>query len=471
MRKRSLSFSIILILVIALSACNLGVQKPFPTPTTQPSAPTDTQQPAELPTATQISGPILIESATSYLDEYGDYYVVALVKNVSDQPLKEITFNLQIRDANGGSLILDESGNPVQNTEVITLLSTLAPNEESPLSYYITPPQGTTPASFQLDYANSEPASVDRGNLTLEHSHFTNDGSGTYYIFSEMVNKSNQPVMINELAGTLVDSDGKTIAANNTLNLVEYLAAAGDAEGLDRAPFGVMFYAPQGTTGEFSWNVYLDADVTEPLSTRGVQFALHTLYEDSQGSIHVVGVVRHSDTRQLSFPVQGFLTDADGNILDTFYYLFPINLDADTNLPFDLNIWGQINNNDTDKKAVSHGYVQVDPSWIWETDEVYLLGTEENGTPYDMGKGEVRVTGTAINSTGAALDKMVVMITFFDSAQTTVMGTGYETLWPSGDVFAAGEKMPFDFTMYLDPTQDSSTFIYQIQVIGVQASQ
>lgn len=468
MRKGYFSLSVFMILVLALTACNLGMQQPFPTPTMRPS---DTPQPTEQPTATQLTGPILIESTTSYLDDYGDYYVVALIKNISDQPLKEITFDLQIRDANGESLIFDDSGNPVENTEVSTLLSALAPGEESPLSYYITPPQGTTPASFQLDYAGSEPAGVDRGNLALEHAHFTNDNNGTYYIFGEMVNKGNQPVIINELAGTLVDSAGKTLAANNTLNMVEYLAAAGDAEGLDRAPFGVTIYAPKGTTGELNWNVYVDADVTEPLSTRGVQFALHTLYEDSQGGIHIVGVVRHSDTRQLSFPIQGFLTDAEGNILDTFYYLFPINLDADTNLPFDITSWNQVNYNDADKAAVTHGYAQVDPSWIWEGNEVYLLGTEENGTPFDMGNGEVRVTGTAVNSTGAALDKMVVMITFFDSAQTTIMGTAYETLWPSGDVFTAGEKMPFDFSMYLDPAQDSSSFVYQIQVIGVQASQ
>jgi flagellar basal body-associated protein FliL len=470
MKKRAFLLSVILVLAVVLSACSMGAQKTFPTPTAKPKSGQTSVQPTAQQGSQTSGGPILIENTSSYTDESGNYYVVGLVKNTSSQPLTSITLTLQVRDANGKSLIVDDNGSPVESTEFNTLLTTLAPNEESPVSYYLSPPTGSTPASFKLDYTSSEAATVNRGNLALEHSHFTHDNYGNYYIFGEIVNKSNQPVKINSLAGSLKGSAGKTIAANNTLNLIEYLAAAGDSQQMDRAPFGVMIYAPKGSTEQFDWNVYVDADITDPLSDRGIQFTPQYKYTDSQGSIHIIGVVKHSDTKQLTFPVQGSLTDKDGNIFDTYFYMFPINIGPNTTLPFDLNYWEQINSNETDKAAIAQGYVQTDRSWIWETNDTYILGTEENGAPYDKGNGETQVTGTAINSTGVALKEIVVMIAFADS-NNTITGTGYQSLYPSGDTFAINEKVPFDFTVYLDPTQAYVNYSYQIQVIGVQATQ
>lgn len=468
MKKKFIVISTLCILAIGLSACNLGAPRTFPTPTAKPQAQQNTVPPASQPASQTSGSPIVIESYTSYFDSVDDFYITALVKNTSNQPITSVTFTLQIRDAGGKSLITDSDGNIQESTEINTLLTTLAPGEESPVSYYITPPQGTTPSTFQLDYKSSEPGTVNRANITLEHSHFTNDGSGIYYIFGELVNKGSQPVKINSLAGTLKDGSGNILAANSTLNLVEYLAPAGDSQGLDRAPFGVMIYASKTLSGQVDWSLYPDADTTEPLSVHGVKFAISTIYRDSTGSIHVVGTTSHEDSKQLSYPIQGFLTDKDGNILDTYFYLFPINIDANTVLPFDIDTWGQINYNETDKSAVTNASVQVDASWIWETSDTYVLGTEENGQPNDKGSGEVQVTGTAVNSTGAAVKEMVVMITFFDSNKN-VTGTGYETLYPSGETFASGEKAAFDFTIYLDPTQQYTKYDYQIQVIGIQA--
>lgn len=470
MKRRFIVIAFLCIAAAVLSACNLGIQRTFPTPTAKPQSGQNQVQPSAQQGSQPTDDPIAIESTNSYLDSVDDFYVTGLVKNTSSQALSNITLTLEIRDASGKSLITDDNGAILESTEINPILTTIGPGEESPLSYYITPPAGTTPVKYTLTYKSSEPASTNRGNLALEHSHFTNDGSGVYYIFGELVNKGSQPVKINSLAGALMDGSGNVLAANSTLNLIEYLAASGDSQGLDRMPFGVMIYAAKNSTDATKWNIYLDEDTTNPLSLHGVKFTISTIYRDSTGSVHVVGTTSHGDSKQITYPVQGYLTDKDGNILDTYFYMFPINIDANTTLPYDINTWGQINYNETDKSAVEHAYVQVDPSWIWETNDTYLLGTENGGQPTDKGNGEVQVTGTAINSTGATLKEMVVMITFFD-ANKNVAGTGYESLYPTGDTFTASETAPFDFSLYLDPGQEYTAYDYQIQVIGIQATQ
>jgi len=325
--KRTFFFiPLVIIFSIVLTACGFGKVTPFPTPTAKavvetPSvviSPSATQTPVE-----QNEGPIQILSSNLYTDGFGDVHVAALVSNKSDQALEFVTFAIEIRDANGKTMIFDDSKNPVESTEVETLLSILAPHSTSPLDYYIVPAEGSTAKDYKITYVSSEATTSSAVPLTLENTHYAYDDDGVYYLFGELVNKNSQAVKISGLAGTVVDGNGKFIAAASTMNMVEYLAPASDPDERDRVPFGISIYAPEG--GDYQYgNIYPYAEPSETLSARGIQLSIESNYVDSQGNFHIIGIVKHTDPSQLTFPIQGTVTDSSGAVLDTSFTMLPL---------------------------------------------------------------------------------------------------------------------------------------------------
>lgn len=444
------------IFAIILNACSL-LPKFLTGTQTQQLTPT-----ASGPGASSASGaPVEIGSLYAHTDSFGYLHVVGEITNVSSSVINNIELAVSLKDASGATVLKDYDGNTVDSVALYPFVYTLAPGDSSPFdfSYY----EEGTPGSYEVFYVSSDTTTATKGSVEIRNTHYVDDGSDTIYYFGELVNTGSTPVEISGFSVGLKDASGMVKAASSSMNLVQYLAPAGDEDGLDSGPFGVTINAvpEDGLTPQ----VYFYPRQADAREKPMLELAFTNSYNDYYDRVHVVGVVKNSDTRQLGFPVQVALRDENGVILDTYYVNMPVSLDPGESLPFDVNYWYQINSNADDQGIMSNLYMQIDPYWTWETTYEYKILSASAVNLEDTGDGTLHITGTTRNDSGVDLYSITVMIWFTD-AEDYIVGTAYTSLFPSGDGFAQSEEADIDFYANLDPEANYTDYDYTLQVIG-----
>jgi hypothetical protein len=408
-------------------------------------------------------GPVVILNTTTFTDYLGDFHVVGLVQNTDSKPAGFVEYNLQVKDAQGQTLLTDAEGNPADFTTFYPLLETLGPSETSPFDTYVSLAEGAVPSSCIISFSTATETTLERADVTAENVRSVTDSNGDVYIFGELVNHGSVPAHIDSLAGAAADATGDILAASYTMNLVEYLAPQGDPSGLDRGPFGIMIWGP--VAGTPTPQVFIDAQVTDELPTPQMVVAVTNIYIDQYDYVHVVGTIQNNETVQKSCSIQVTLQDEGGGILDT-YFLFPaINLDPGQMIPFDQSSWYQIDFNPTDTAAISSARAQVDPYWMMETSTQQSTLTVSGATLADEGSGSYKVTGTVTNDSGGTLS-VIKVIVYLTDASGTVVGTEYDAFYPDAEVYAAGATQAFEVDGMLPVGTDFGSLTLHTIAVG-----
>ncbi len=413
-------------------------------------------------------GPVVLVNTSTFTDYLDDLHIVGLVRNTDAEAQSYIEFTLTVKDAQGQTLLTDFDGNPVDNETFYPLLDTLVPNETSPFDTYVSLDEGIIPASCTIAFSTATSTSVERGDVTTRNVRSVTDYNGNLYIFGELVNNGNTPAHISSLAGAGVDGSGNVLAASYSMNLVEYLAPAGDPNGLDHGPFGIMIWGPVGPTAQPQ--VFIDTEVYDTIAAPAVTLEVTSVYLDQYDYVHVVGTATNNGDSQLSFYVQTTLLDTGGQILDTYYVYLPFDPEPGQMIPFDQTSWAQIDFNDAEKESIDHAELQIDPYWVmnFTTQLVYMMPEEITGT--DMGSGSYSVTGTVINNSSGPMSTIVV-IAYLTDASGKVVGTSYRTVYPEQDVIAPGTILPFEIQWNMPVDTDFSSLSLNAIVIGEVPSQ
>ncbi len=409
-------------------------------------------------------GPVVIVSSSTFTDYMDYFHVVGLVENTAAQSMSYIEYNLQVKDAQGETLLTDFDGNSMDSTTFYPLLGTLAPNETAPFDAYYTVPEGSVVSSCTISFSAADSSTAERANVTAENVRMVIDEyNGNVFIFGELVNTGSTPAHIDSLAGAATDEDGNILSASYSLNLVEYLAPTGDPDGLDRGPFGITIWGP--VAGDPIPQVFIDALVNEELPTPQISGEVTNFYLDQYDYVHVVGTLENNGTKQVSFSIQVSLLDANGSILDTDYLFPPVNLDPGMVIPFDQSSWYQIDFNDTDKAAIAGAVIQIDPYWVMESSSQQYVLSAADMVGADEGDGEYKVTGTVTNDTGGTL-QVINVIAYLTDANGKVVGTSYVLKYPASEVYAIGETESFEVLGMMPVDTDFSSLTFHTLVIG-----
>jgi hypothetical protein len=455
--KRAITHTILIVItVLALLLTACSSQGASATPSTANAA----QQPsAQAPTS---ADPVSIVDSVSYTDSGGYYHVAGAVRNNTDIDVTSVQLTLEVKDSNGKSLLRDANKNPVDSLPIQPFFTVLQPGEVSPFDYYLDTSIGT-PASYNLSVTGHAQGSATRANVVVSNVQTFTDNLGATYIAGELVNQGSTAAQVKTLAGALVDASGKVLAANNSLNLVEYLGPSGATNATDRGPFEITIDGPVSNVANFV--TYVEADTTDEQSQVPVDITYTNGYTDALGGYHLVGTVENKSNASIHFAIQGGLYAADKTVLDA-NYIFVGPMASGATLPFDISIWPVVDFVASAAEKVSSYTMQVDPSWV-NTEPAPLASLTASGVR-DIKKsgGEWDFTGQVVNDSGSALDSEDVYIGIYD-AQGKLIGATSTTISHTGESIAAGSADPFSAYVSLAPSVDLGAVSYKITVIGV----
>jgi hypothetical protein len=441
-------------------------EEPEEEPTEEPEE-EPTEEPEDEPTEPSgiVAGEIGVNSLYGYLDEYNYYHVVGTIFNNTEEPVTNIELTLELIDAGGESVLTDFDDNPVDSVTFSPFLYTLAQGETSPFDYYVNvEDEDTEEWSPTVTVTGSDEGDVDRAEMEIVNDQFSEDEFGTLYLSGELVNLSDEPVLVNSLAGALADADDLILAADASYSLARYLAPAGDENGNDRTPFVISLDGPADTaeTSYFYW----DVDITEPIDTAlDVTIDLANAFIDDFDDLHVIAEVGNEGDLVLAIQLVAGLYAEDGTVLDAATVSAPIYIGPGESIPLSFDYFSSVNSNAEELDRVDSYTVQIDSYWTYETTvEVVALETA-NETSETFGEGQVTFTGDVLNTSTENLSSATLILALYDTEDNLVTSS-WTSVYPEGDSFAPEASLPFELTIYLPPGEDTSGYTFFTFVQG-----
>jgi len=460
------------VLLLALSVLACGTPKPTQTPPTAvppTQAPPPTQvPPTEAPKPTDAApvnqgSDIEVVQVIYYPDEYGTYHIVGLIKNNSSTPYENIELIVEAKDASGNTLVTDLDGNPADTATFYPLSSNLFPGETTAFDYTIYSDNNPKPDKVIVSFSKADKSSAKRGDVVVENAQLFNDG-GSFYISGELVNKSSQPVYIDDLVGAIFSAQNEIMGADWTTSVAYYLTPAGDQSGMDRTPFVISINGPENISAD-RYELYVDATESKAYEVPELYVNLDHNYFDSMGSFHVIGSIENRDPkRAFSTYLLTGLYDANGVVLDAVSSSLPMYIQPGQIVPFDATYFSVVDWYPSQADLVDTFTVQIDPYWTYES-PYEVIELEASNVKQTLENNAATFTGEVTNTGTKDLSWISVQVNLYES--DVLIATNYTTVFPDGDAIAAGATNPFELNIYLSPNQDTTNIKYEVIVQGV----
>jgi len=280
------------------------------------------------------------------------------------------------------------------------------------------------------------------------------DDDGDIHIMGELVNNTSSPIQIGSLAGAIFDNTGALITADTYNVSVRYLDPG------ETGPFRISTTGPAEPVEAASYQVYVDAEVTDSVTITGLTLGDAYNYLDYYGGLHLVGEVTNNGTETYNVSLIASLLDAAGNIIDAASDDLAISaLAPGESLPYDFNFWGPVNFKDGLYDSADSYAIRVDAYWTWTTDtELVTLSVSEETHEFDQYGGTF--TGNLVNSSDGPIDSATIVIYLRDKATGLIISTGYDFTF---DELAAGATT--DYTIYVDVANDFDPSTADIVII------
>lgn len=438
----------VIVIVLSMAAC------------VKPTIITSTSQPPFAATPANQSEELVIASTNSFVDTNGTYHVIGNVVNYGSAVVNSIELVVEIKDASGNSLLLNENGGTADNTSIYPMLYTLVPGQASPFEFSYETSNGT-PASFNVTIASFQIGNANRAALQWEKVQIVDNGSGWYYLTGVLVNMGAQWAYVNSLAGAVLDDSNRVLSTDWTSTYTTELAPAGDVLGRDRTPFEVNFPNPGGST---QWELYWDADVIDNVNDYPMEVKVTNLYFDQYGSAHLIGWVTNNSNQSLDSLVVGGLYSADGTVLDSSYAFVPVPIKPGAAAPFSISSFGSVNYNPNQASLVTTSTAQFD-SWFTTPTSSEFVELTATGETVHKEVATWTFSGNFINTSGRDLSYATVVVMVMDG-QNKLIAMEYVSVSPTGEAIVSGEPNPYSVTVYLDPAADATGFTTTTVVVG-----
>ena len=419
-----------------------------------------TSQPPFAATPANQSDELVIDSTNSFVDPFGTYRVVGNVVNYSSEVVNSIQLTVEIKDASGNSLLLDDKGNTTENTIIYPILYTLAPGEASPFAFSYETSYGT-PASYKVTIAGQQTGNANRAALQWEKVQIVDNGSGWYYLTGVLVNMGSQWAYVNSLAGAVLDDSNNVLSTDWTSTYTTELAPKGDALGRDRTPFEVNFPNPGGST---QWELYWDADVIDNVTDYPMEVKVTNVYFDQYGSAHLIGWITNNSNQSIDSMVVGGLYSADGTVLDSSYAFVPVPIKPGLAAPFSISSFGSVNYNPNQASLVTTSSAQFDSKFTTPTSSEFVDLTA-TGETVQKDVATWTFSGNFTNTSGRDLSYATVVVMVMDD-QNKLIAMEYASVSPTGEAIVPGDTNPYSVTVYLDTAADATGFITTTVVVG-----
>ncbi len=380
---------------------------PPPPATGTPVIPSPTSASTEIP---PVTGQINILDIAFFKDESDYWYFYGLVRNDTSSTISDLQIEIKL---------LDNAGTAIYSYTTYTMLSYLTPGETSPFSDFTTE-AFTNGATVQATVVGSSTTdTIDRASLEVRGISLWADDNNDVYLAGEVFNGNPEPVELNAVTATLMDSSGKLVTAAAAYTSLRYI------EPNSSSPFVMMFDAPIGQAGTLTnYILYLDGIITNPTSTYDLSLSdTQYNYQDVNGDFHLAGSVTNNTSEPMIIYLVAGAYDGTGNCIDANYIYFLMPINSGETLPYDFTLWGVMDNVPAAHAAASNYKVMVDWIYTYEASSpAFVLTTEDNGNTFEGGSGVF--TGTAINNSGQDLSSVIVIISLYNESSGELIATG-----------------------------------------------
>jgi hypothetical protein len=205
-----------------------------------------------------------------------------------------------------------------------------------------------------------------------------------------------------------------------------------------------------GTANITEYEIYIDAEITEPAEGFDLVFAdSHHNYLDAYDSFHLVGEITNNEAEFLTLSMVAGIYDEDGNVIDVATTDIPtFSIAPGETLPYDFNYWGPINYKLSSVDLASSYTVQWDPYWTWTSSTEYVEISTENDVN-EVSDYQITFTGQVYNDSGEDIDVATVIVSLYSVESGELVGMGYGGIY---DTIGANERA--DYTVWIEISND-----------------
>ena len=458
----------VFVLVIATLACGSSDREEVPTaappptqaPTSEPPPlePTPEPSPIQEPSPTEEPDPEPEELSTSstdldvvmvnaYQDDVDYWYVVGLVTNHTERAVDSVEVEVEILDASEETLYSEITS---------TSLYSLAPGETSPFTVW-TGEELPDADSVIATIVGRSAAEIDRVDVEVRGVVMTMDDDGDVHVTGELVNNTDQSVVINNVAAATFDASGEIQTGDYSSVSIGHLDAG------ESGPFRVMMTGPGSGLEDGTYHeTYVDAEIASPSDPFSIGFSDFYSYVDAYGWFHLVGEVSNDSDQTLSISLVASIFDADGNVIDAASLSVPVHVAPGETVPCDLDTWGPLNYTEGFVDHSDSYVVQWDPYWTWDADSEYIdLPTTGDDNVFDEYQGTF--TGQVLNDSGGPIGYTTVIVSLRDAGTGELIATDYTTIW---DEIPDGESAEYEVYVDIESELDVDSIEYFLMVKG-----
>ena len=419
---------------------------------------------------------VVVLPLSAYVDGYGYYHVVGAVQNNSEDAIANVELSLTLVD-DAGESVLTEGDTPVAAVTFFPHLYTLATGESSPFDFIFFPGEGvgTEGLTPSITITSLESVEANSASVRVENQKLVVDAEGNFYLTGEIINEEDNGVILDGIAGAMLDNDGNIVGAAQGFGYAYYLYPASDDTGSgSRTPYIVRVDGPIETAD--SALIYFDVKIAsasdEPADVNLTlqDTAKNNYYIDEYGSAYLVTAVTNNGSTPVAVRLVAGLYAENGEVLDADAYFSPIYIQPGETFPVRSNYFTSVSSNAEVSDAVSSYTIQIDPhpsSTYEETSFAPLnLPAEEAVTDSSASISDDNwtVSGTFTNSSDRHLSSAVVLVVFYDKESGNIMATAYTNIYPDSDVLAPGDTQEFEIYIQLDPGVDAAS-LYEYDFI------
>ncbi len=299
-------------------------------------------------------------------------------------------------------------------------------------------------AEVEVDVVSKDPVEINRAPLEVENTRAVFDEDGTIYLTGELVNSTDHPVRLDNLAGAVFEAGGHILSAAYADVFLTYYAPQ------ERGPFRVSLHVPLALAEAMEdFRLYPDAQRVAEQPLWEILFTETHAFTDVQGVTHLVGEITNVDPGSPMGGLQprliGAFYAADDTVLDAAYLDFPFPLDREVAAPYDLDGWEVLNHLPATVDQIADSSVQPDPGQTQgaAVPLVPLTFTLDSVT-YDQG--QATVVGSVRNDTDQAIAAVQVLIGLRDEEEQCVAAGTFT----SSQSLAPGDRVEVTLTLALD---------------------
>jgi hypothetical protein len=261
----------------------------------------------------------------------------------------------------------------------------------------------------------------------------------------------------------MFDAQQHLLTANAAEDMASYLAAAGDSQGFDRAPFLIPLdsSSPKGET----WSVHIDARASDAQPTYAVSFATPTVTApDAEGYIHLVGRFKNNGADTIDTTLIAALYGEDGTVLDAdaqpagFRYIAP-----GVELPYDLQFKLP---DDDDMPPIARSTIQID---LGETTVSTITPVAMTSADDALEERDSRwfATGHVVNNSAQAVDVVDVVVMLVDRSGT-LLAVAETRAFPDADTLEPGQSVSYETFFHTIPGMSMNDVTIKTLVQGYE---